>query len=92
MNDKRASIDIGSNSILLLAGEFKDNHFKELLNESHVTGLGRDLDKNQTFLNIYIKSFVKADKKNNTINRYILIFLKKRSKQKPVFSCYNRIS
>jgi exopolyphosphatase/guanosine-5'-triphosphate,3'-diphosphate pyrophosphatase len=47
----RASIDIGSNSILLLAGDFS-NGYKELLNESNVTGLGRDLDKNKAFLDI----------------------------------------
>lgn len=52
MNNKRASIDIGSNSILLLAGEFNNNQFVELLNESNVTGLGRDLDVNKKFLDI----------------------------------------
>lgn len=51
MNNIRASIDIGSNSILLLAGDFSTN-YKELLNESNVTGLGRELDKNNAFLEI----------------------------------------
>jgi exopolyphosphatase/guanosine-5'-triphosphate,3'-diphosphate pyrophosphatase len=51
MKNIRASIDIGSNSILLVAGDF--NHgYKELLNESRVTGLGRDLDVNKKFIPI----------------------------------------
>lgn len=45
----RASIDIGSNSILLLVVDASDN-FKVLANESNVTGLGRDLDKNGYFI------------------------------------------
>ncbi len=45
----RGSIDIGSNSILLLVGEFSKGVFKPLLNESTVTALGRDLDKNGAF-------------------------------------------
>lgn len=52
MNNLRASIDIGSNSILLLAGDFSTSTYKELLNESNVTGLGRELDKNKAFLDI----------------------------------------
>ena len=49
---RRASIDIGSNSVLLLAveldagtGEIK----KELLNESFITSLGKDLDVTKEF-------------------------------------------
>ena len=45
---KRASIDIGSNSILLLAADITTMEI--LLNESNVTGLGRDLDKNGEFI------------------------------------------
>lgn len=45
----RASIDIGSNSILLLIIEEKNPGFKVVANESHVTGLGRDLDLNGIF-------------------------------------------
>ena len=48
----RASIDIGSNSVLLLAAELDENRKKikkELLNLSHITSLGKDLDKNKTF-------------------------------------------
>lgn len=48
---KKASIDIGSNSILLLAADL-GLELKVLLNESNVTGLGRDLDKNGKFLDI----------------------------------------
>lgn len=42
----RASIDIGSNSILLLA---LGGDFKPILNEARVTGLGRDLDSTGKF-------------------------------------------
>jgi exopolyphosphatase/guanosine-5'-triphosphate,3'-diphosphate pyrophosphatase len=49
MKDLRASIDIGSNSILLLVGEFDGSTYKEIRNESNVTTLGRDLDKTGLF-------------------------------------------
>lgn len=45
----RASIDIGSNSVLLLACEFNQKIEKELLNLSHITSLGKDLDKTGVF-------------------------------------------
>jgi exopolyphosphatase/guanosine-5'-triphosphate,3'-diphosphate pyrophosphatase len=45
----RGTIDIGSNSILLLIGEFEDGNFKELENHACVTALGRDLDKTGVF-------------------------------------------
>ncbi len=48
---KKASIDIGSNSILLLAASF-NSRIEILLNESNVTGLGRDLDKDKKFIDI----------------------------------------
>lgn len=48
----RASIDIGSNTTLLLIGDVVDRHLAELENESRVTGLGRELDKNKAFLEI----------------------------------------
>lgn len=44
----RASIDIGSNSVLLLAAELDDfgnKILKEILNLSYITSLGKDLDK-----------------------------------------------
>lgn len=49
MANLRASIDIGSNSILLLIVDL-DANFKVIANESNVTGLGRDLDINSEFL------------------------------------------
>lgn len=48
----RASIDIGSNSTLLLAAELSEDGKKisrELLNLSFITSLGKDLDKNKVF-------------------------------------------
>lgn len=48
---KRASIDIGSNSILLLAADIQDHKISsELINLSEVTALGKDLDKNSKFI------------------------------------------
>jgi exopolyphosphatase/guanosine-5'-triphosphate,3'-diphosphate pyrophosphatase len=47
---RRASIDIGSNSILLLVADYNNGELEELYKESKVTGLGRDLDKNGKFL------------------------------------------
>jgi exopolyphosphatase/guanosine-5'-triphosphate,3'-diphosphate pyrophosphatase len=49
----KASIDIGSNSVLLLAVEMNEDtkvFTKELLNLSYVTSLGKDLYKNKSFL------------------------------------------
>ena len=49
---RRASIDIGSNSVLLLAAELDESGNKilsELLDLSHITSLGKDLDKTQKF-------------------------------------------
>lgn len=48
----RASIDIGSNSVLLLACEFNQSTGRienELLNLSYITSLGKDLDKTKQF-------------------------------------------
>lgn len=48
----RASIDIGSNSVLLLAVEWDAGNNKikrELLNLSYITSLGKDLDKTKKF-------------------------------------------
>ena len=47
--DLRASIDIGSNSVLLLVGEFSGNKFIEIEKKSFITQLGRDLDKTKEF-------------------------------------------
>lgn len=46
----RASIDIGSNSVLLLVLDYdSDSSFKELEDCSHITSLGRELDKTGVF-------------------------------------------
>lgn len=57
---KRASIDIGSNTILLLIADVDGLNYKELENESRVTGLGRDLDKTGQFLPIAIDESFQA--------------------------------
>ena len=48
---KRASIDIGSNTVLLLIAELSSEGkiLKELENESRVTSLGKNLDKEKIF-------------------------------------------
>jgi exopolyphosphatase / guanosine-5'-triphosphate,3'-diphosphate pyrophosphatase len=45
----KASIDIGSNSVLLVIGEFQSGKFFENLDLSHVTGLGKGIDKTKEF-------------------------------------------
>jgi exopolyphosphatase/guanosine-5'-triphosphate,3'-diphosphate pyrophosphatase len=45
----RSCIDIGSNSVLLLSVQWDEQITKELLNCSHITSLGKDLDKNKFF-------------------------------------------
>ncbi len=45
----RTSIDIGSNSILLLSVEWNNKILRELLNCSHITSLGKELDQNKSF-------------------------------------------
>lgn len=47
----RASIDIGSNSVLLLVADVNDEGqiTKEIFNESFITSLGRELDKTKKF-------------------------------------------
>ncbi len=47
--DLRASIDIGSNSVLLLIADLTNNKFNEISKRSYITSLGKDLDKNQAF-------------------------------------------
>lgn len=46
---RRASIDIGSNTTLLLVAEFRDGRWHELANESEVTSLGKKLDETKLF-------------------------------------------
>lgn len=45
----RASIDIGSNSVLLLIADMTNNKFLEISKQSHITSLGKELDKNKLF-------------------------------------------
>lgn len=59
MNSIRASIDIGSNSALLLIVDV-DQDFKILENISTITTLGRDLDKNKSFLETSMDDTFKA--------------------------------
>lgn len=47
--DIRASIDIGSNSVLLLIADLSNGKFQELVKRSEVTALGRELDKAKSF-------------------------------------------
>jgi exopolyphosphatase/guanosine-5'-triphosphate,3'-diphosphate pyrophosphatase len=57
----KASIDIGSNSTLLLVANVEDGKvLKVLENESRVTGLGRDLDKNKEFIQVAMDESVEA--------------------------------
>lgn len=55
----RASVDIGSNTILLLVGEVADG-IREIVDRSRITSLGRDLDKNRAFHPDSIESSLKA--------------------------------
>jgi exopolyphosphatase/guanosine-5'-triphosphate,3'-diphosphate pyrophosphatase len=48
-SDLRASIDIGSNSVLLLIADYTHGTLKEILKRSEITALGRDLDENKIF-------------------------------------------
>ncbi len=65
----RASIDIGSNSVLLLIVELSDDNqrAKEHENHSIVTGLGREIDKNGHFLQEAL------DDTTNALDRYLKI-------------------
>ena len=49
MSDIRASIDIGSNSVLLLIADVSNGKLKEVSKRSEITQLGKDLDKNKAF-------------------------------------------
>ncbi len=49
LNDIRASIDIGSNSILLLVAELSDDGIEILESESRITSLGFKLDDSKEF-------------------------------------------
>lgn len=47
--DIRASIDIGSNSVLLLIGNLSNGKFQEIAKRSEITALGKELDKHKAF-------------------------------------------
>lgn len=47
--DIRASIDVGSNSVLLLVADLSHGKFVELSKRSEITSLGKELDKNKAF-------------------------------------------
>lgn len=49
INDIRASIDIGSNSVLLLIADVSHGKLKEISKRSEITSLGKELDKNKAF-------------------------------------------
>ena len=49
IKDIRASIDIGSNSVLLLIADVTNGKVKELSKRSEITSLGKELDKNKAF-------------------------------------------
>ena len=49
IKDIRASIDIGSNSVLLLIGDLSSGKLKDLSKRSEITSLGKELDKNKAF-------------------------------------------
>jgi exopolyphosphatase/guanosine-5'-triphosphate,3'-diphosphate pyrophosphatase len=60
----KASIDIGSNSVLLLVGEFRSGKFHEELDISHVTGLGKGIDKTK------LLSFQSMEKTMDALREY----------------------
>lgn len=47
--DIRASVDIGSNSVLLLIAEVQSGKLREISRRSEITQLGKELDKNKAF-------------------------------------------
>jgi exopolyphosphatase / guanosine-5'-triphosphate,3'-diphosphate pyrophosphatase len=49
MSGLRASIDIGSNSVLLLVADVSGGKLKEISKRSEITALGRELDKSKKF-------------------------------------------
>ncbi len=49
MKSRRASIDIGSNSILLLIAEVNGGQLKEIVKRTEVTALGKGLDADKKF-------------------------------------------
>jgi len=58
--DLRASIDIGSNSVLLLIADVTNNTFNELKKEIRITSLGKNLDKTKMFADDSIAATTEA--------------------------------
>ncbi len=58
--DIRASIDIGSNSVLLLVAEVQNGKLRELSRRSEITQLGKELDKNKAFHSESMKATFEA--------------------------------
>lgn len=61
-SETRASIDIGSNSVLLLVAEVGQGKVNEILKRSEITALGKELDKNQAFHEESMKATFEAIK------------------------------
>lgn len=59
-NDVRASIDIGSNSVLLLIADLSHGKFREISKRSEITSLGKELDKNKVFHSESMQSTMEA--------------------------------
>ena len=68
----RASIDIGSNSCLLLVAKISENgEIKALESEARVTSLGKDLDQKKVFLQESMDDTFKAlEEYRDIINKY----------------------
>jgi exopolyphosphatase / guanosine-5'-triphosphate,3'-diphosphate pyrophosphatase len=59
-NVKRSSIDMGSNSVLLLIGKVLETGLEIIRDESRVTSLGKDLDENKRFIDESMDKTYKA--------------------------------
>jgi exopolyphosphatase/guanosine-5'-triphosphate,3'-diphosphate pyrophosphatase len=70
-NTLRGSIDIGSNSILLLIGYLENGVFEEVENHSTVTALGRELDKSGVFHDESMKVSFETLKRYSEISKSV---------------------
>lgn len=67
----RASIDIGSNSVLLLIGDVTEDGIEEISDTSIITGLGRNLDSSGKFTKQAMVDTIEAFKEFKSIlNKY----------------------
>ncbi len=67
----RASIDIGSNSVLLLIGDVTESGIEEISDTSIITGLGRNLDSSGKFTKQAMIDTIEAFKEFKSIlNKY----------------------